>query len=221
MNQRPIGEHDKHSYETYLRTCHYGLSWGAVVAGAFVAIGISFLLDLFGLGIGLSAYSTATTENGATALAFGGYVGILLGVMVAMFVAGCVSGFIARPKCTHGCHGVLYGFLAWCLALMLSFVLTTATSQFVSYHYRVLSSSNIHNIMGTSDRTAPAVQAASDRHASNTTVVVNDEKAAKAASKTVFLLFLLFFAGALSACFGGYTAVKRCRTDEDFVRNHK
>lgn len=200
----PISEHEKQSREICPRgICSRGLSWSAIIAGAFVAIGLSFLLNLFDIGIGLSAYSTTTTEKGARALAFGGYIAMVIGVMVAMFVAGWVSGFIAKPKCTSGCHGVLYGFLTWCLALILSFILLGQATQFVSHQYRALSNSNATHLSVTTAASLPA-------GAAKASVEVTDEKAAKALAESIFLVFILFFAGAVSASFGGYVAVKRC-----------
>src|SRR5436190_15732131 len=116
MNQRSGFEQEKPAQGGYMKNCHFhSLSWTAVMAGAFVAIGLAFLINLFGIGIGLSAYGSTSTETGAHALAFGGYIAMIFGAMVVMFVAGGVSGMIARPHCATGCHGILYGFLTWCL----------------------------------------------------------------------------------------------------------
>jgi uncharacterized membrane protein len=190
-----------------VKSCGGCLSWRAILAGALVAIGLSFLLNLFGVGIGLSAFAISDTKTEALALAFGGYIAMVVSVMIAMFVAGWVAGFIAHPKCPSGCHGILYGFLTWCLALILSIFLVSSMGRFMSYQYNALSNANVTNITMTSNDASPLVSANVGKE--HTTVAVSDEKA-KEMSKSVFLLFLLFFAGALSACFGGYSAVKRC-----------
>lgn len=212
MNTKPIIEQEKQIHGDCVKSfCFHGLSWTAIIAGAFVAIGLSFLLNLFDIGIGLSAFSTATTEKGAHALAFGGYIAMVIGVMVSMFVAGWVSGFIAKPKCISGCHGILYGFLTWCLALILSFFLVGHATQFINYQYRALSNSNTTHFRAASiDAFPTATYTKNETEATKTTTEINDEKAAKVLAESVFLLFILFFSSALAACFGGYTAVKNC-----------
>lgn len=220
MNKGPVVNRETHIHEEpIVPGCRNYLSWTAIVAGAFVAIGISFLFDLFGMGIGLSAYSVTTTQTGANALAFGGYVAMVLAGMIAMFAGGWVSGYIGRPTCIQGCHGILYGFITWCLALILSFILVAYAADFMTFQYRALTNSNISNFTTTSNTAMPsfsptgrnAAGAANTGGGRNTEVNVNDEQAAKETAKTVLMLFLLFFAGALASAFGGYTAVKRCR----------
>ena len=40
---------------------HSHICWSAIFAGAFVGVGLGFLLHLFGSAIGLSAYSSNST----------------------------------------------------------------------------------------------------------------------------------------------------------------
>jgi len=54
------------------------ISWTAIFVGAIVAVGLSFLLNLFGIAIGLSAFTLST--DGASVLAVGGLVGMIIGV---------------------------------------------------------------------------------------------------------------------------------------------
>lgn len=51
-----------------------------------------------------------------------------------MGVAGFVAGYLARFYHCY-CHGgVIYGFITWSLALMLSALLTLPIIQYVSFH---------------------------------------------------------------------------------------
>src|SRR5829696_1753638 len=92
-----------HSHES---TC---FSWKPIIVGALVAIGLSFLLNLFSAAIGLSAY-TADTQ-GMQNVAIGGLIATALGIVVAMFVSGWVAGYLGNPFCEKRHLGALYGFL--------------------------------------------------------------------------------------------------------------
>lgn len=220
MNKGSVVNRETHIHEEHIvPVCKHYLSWTAIIAGAFVAIGISFLFDLFGMGISLSAYSATTTQTGANALAFGGYIAMVFASMIAMFAGGWVSGYIGRPICTTGCHGILYGFVTWCLALILSFILVAYAADFMTFQYRALTNSNISNVAMPSNTAMQAMSAFSRNEANagvtgggrNAGMTMTDEAAAKETAKNLLLIFLLFFAGALASAFGGYIAVKRCR----------
>jgi hypothetical protein len=149
-----------------------------------------------------------TTEATARTFEFTGYIVMVLAVMVAMFFSGWVAGFIGRPAATRYLHGILYGLLSWCLALILSFMLVSDISQFMSYQYRSLTNANVASIAMISSPLAENAYNRAEtpiRNMIERGQVLRDENVAK----TVFLLFLISFAGLLSACFGGYMAIKR------------
>ncbi len=64
-------------------------SWTAVLAGAIVGVGISFLLNLFNLAMGISSFTMA--ESGVITIAIGGFIGILIATLVSTFFTGWVS----------------------------------------------------------------------------------------------------------------------------------
>ncbi len=209
MNQKIVAEREINVHEKHGKCCfHCGISWKAIFSGAVVAVGLTFLLDLFGMGIGLSAYSVTTTQGEAKAFAYGGYIAIVLAGMIAMFIAGWVAGFIGRPNCINGCHGLLYGFITWCLALIISFLLLGYGTQYTESKYNTLTHAKKAEMNINANQNTSLISIAT-AHKADTTV--KTEKEAKEEAKGFFLLFLLFIASALSAAFGGYTAVKRCR----------
>src|SRR5262245_61097816 len=104
-------------------------SWRAVLAGALVAVGLSFLLNLFSLAIGLTAFNV---KDGALSLAIGGFIGMLIGVIAIMFFAGWVSGYLARHPNHDPRFGVFYGLAAWCLGLVITLILASQISQFIT-----------------------------------------------------------------------------------------
>src|SRR5690349_14288427 len=93
------------------------ISWSAVFVGAFAAIGLSFLLSLFSTAIGLSIYTV--NPEGVTKLAVGGMLGFAIGIIATMFFSGWLAGYFGRSHCDKKCCGAIYGFISWCVALVL------------------------------------------------------------------------------------------------------
>lgn len=106
------------------------ISWTAIFIGAIVGIGLSFLLGLFGAAIGLSIFSMGA--NGVITLAVGGLIGIAICIIVSMLAAGYTAGYLGRLYCPRHNLGILYGFSAWTVALMLSAILTTHMSSYLA-----------------------------------------------------------------------------------------
>lgn len=193
------------------------ISWTAVITGALVGIGLSFLLNLFGISIGLSAFTT--DKEGMAVLAIGGFIGMLIGGVVSMFVAGWVSGFLARSYCDNKRFGVLYGFTSWCLALLITLIISLHAGQLVAFNFYSLmdnkpfSSALGQSSTGTSTVFSPNRRAdtrESTSRSSQTEVTSSQEQKANAAGMSLFLTFVLFFLGALASCFGGYFGLCRC-----------
>jgi len=156
-------------------------SWSAILAGAFVATGLGFLLNLFGIAIGLSMIRN--TPDGINALAAGGYAGLLIGTVASMFTAGFTAGFLGALSQTKRNLGVLYGFTAWCAGLILAAVLTSYITQYVSAYADLVTG---HAAITAMDNGIAA------------------QKSAAHPAAGMFLIFLLFFTGAVSGCFGGH-----------------
>jgi hypothetical protein len=99
------------SRETIIDRRSSALRWGAVVAGAAVAVGIWLLLQLFGMGVALVALDEHDLQLGA---------GSVLWSLVSAAVAFGLGGFLAARLAGHhnqivaGTHAVL----AWSLAAL-------------------------------------------------------------------------------------------------------
>jgi len=190
---------DKHCY-SFKR-----ISWTAIVVGALIGVGLGFLLNLFGIAIGLS--TTTVSTNGAMAVAIGGFIGILIGVIISMGIAGYAAGYLGRFYCPKRNLGILYGFTTWSLALLLSAVITTQISNYLSTYS--------HTITGTSLVISSQNQ--------NEEVKTNNTSANPEVTKFMaspnslaygaFILFALFFVGAISSCLGACWAMT-CRRDD-------
>ena len=186
---------------TVTRVC-----WAAVLAGALVGVGLGFLLNLFSMAIGLSAYSS--TPTGAEVLAIGGVIGLLIGVIAAMGTAGFVSGYLGRFHHCY-CHGgVLYGFITWSLALMLSAVLIIPMSHYVSFYEENLSPS-VASVEMTNAIAGNNAMTGEQNPAQN----VSAHTQAKNLAWSGWILFGLFFIGALSSCIGACYGM-RCKREE-------
>jgi hypothetical protein len=175
--------------------CIQSFSWTPVILGALTALGLGFLLDLFGKGIGLTLYTTDI--NGATALAIGGFLGMIIGSIAAMFTAGFIAGFFAAPTCSKKNYGIVYGFAAWCLSLLLIAGFSSAMSNMG----HTLSG---EMITSTKEIGATTQNVTSRLHPATDLGDTAAEKKVRAVGIITFSMFVLFFIGAFSACIGGY-----------------
>ena len=116
-----------------------GVTWSAIIAGAFVAAAVSLVLLILGSGVGLA--SVSPWENaGVSAAGFG--IGAAIWLVVVQFVASGLGGYLAgrlRSKWVGiqsnevFFRDTAHGFLAWAVATVFTFaVLATAVSSIVS-----------------------------------------------------------------------------------------
>ncbi len=115
-----------------------GVSWGAVMAGAFGAAALSLALLALGAGIGFSSVSP-WTHNGASASAIGwGAIGwMVLMQLLASALAGYLAGRLRTKWVNVHTHEVYFrdtahGFLAWSVGMVLTAgFLTSAAATLV------------------------------------------------------------------------------------------
>lgn len=113
-----------------------GISWSAVIGGAFAAAALSLALLILGAGTGLSAISP-WSSRGASASAVG--AGAIIWLIVIEILASAMGGYLAgrlRTKWvnvhTHEVYfrDTAHGFLVWCVGLVVTaaFLATAAAS---------------------------------------------------------------------------------------------
>jgi hypothetical protein len=99
-----------------------GVSWGAILAGAFAAAALSFILIILGFGLGFSAVSP-WSGSGVTAQTIG--ISTILWLAFTQIAASAMGGYMAgrlRVKwaAVHGdevyFRDTAHGFLAWAVA---------------------------------------------------------------------------------------------------------
>lgn len=113
-----------------------GVSWGAVIAGAFVTAAIGLLLMTLGAGMGLSSISIWPTARGPLAhVATGAVVWIILVQLLAGALGGYVAGRLRTKWTAVHTHEVYFrdtahGLLVWAVSVVVSTALlgTFATS---------------------------------------------------------------------------------------------
>ena len=111
------------------------LSWGAILAGAILALMIQFMLGLFGLGVGLSS----PTGPASGIVSLGGLWAVfvvLVGVFAGAFAAARFAGIPSRID------GALHGIVTWAVtALLALYLLTSGAASLVGGAFGVLGQS--------------------------------------------------------------------------------
>jgi hypothetical protein len=114
-----------------------GVSWPAVIAGAFVAAALSLILLALGAGLGLSSVSL-WSNAGASASTIG--MAAVLWLIVMQIISSSVGGYLAGRLRTKWANihtdevyfrDTAHGFLAWAVALVITaaFLASAATSM--------------------------------------------------------------------------------------------
>lgn len=182
------------------------ISFKAILAGAFVAIGLGFLLNLFGTAIGLSAFTMG--PNGSLVTVVGGFIGLVVGVFVTQLAAGFVAGYLGATAHHRRHLGIIYGFTTWSVALVLSAFIIGNVSQYTTAYTHMVGPVAEG---GQSKAEASNAKAMKAKSGEATQEIATADAASLA--RAAFSVFALFFIGALSACMGACIAIP-CRKDE-------
>ncbi|HEY4136346.1 MAG TPA: hypothetical protein VGO34_14155 [Alphaproteobacteria bacterium] len=94
------------------------VSWGAVIAGAIVAIAVGALLSVLGVAVGattIDAVERASPSAGTLGLASG--IWATFAALLAMGIGGYVAARLSGT--TSNQDGILHGLTVWALALLL------------------------------------------------------------------------------------------------------
>lgn len=117
------------------------ISWGAILAGAVLALMIQFMLGLLGLGIGLTGAEalTAGSSAGTSLLSVAGIwslLVVLIGVFAGAYAAARFAGIPDKID------GMLHGVVTWAVAgLFALYLLVSGASNMVGSAFGVLGQS--------------------------------------------------------------------------------
>jgi hypothetical protein len=174
------------------------LSWGAVLTGALVALGLTFLFNLLTIALGLSLYTQST--DGAKVLTFAGYAWVLIGGYIILFISGWIAGRLVHHHCIlHWCNGILHGFVTWTVYLILSMMV-------LSYMATPASVSLLRTtFMSITDESTTSINP--DRQSDSKSTPQTVHKAGHVA----FGSFFIFLVGALGCAAGAAYGVRERR----------
>jgi hypothetical protein len=96
------------------------VSWGAIFAGAILALAISLLCATLGAAVGLSVHDRVAVDNLKTGTMAWAYIS----TFVALFVGGLVTSLLTVGE--NKAEAILHGILMW--ALLLGILLTLGAS---------------------------------------------------------------------------------------------
>lgn len=192
--------------------CSRKLSWKAIMAGALVAVGLTFLFNVLTVGLNLSLFTH--NENGQDILVFATLAWMVAGGYMILFLSGWIAG---KQRCCgcygdsfHATSGFLHGFLVWTVYLIIAVVLISllADTPTMLYIQKAFFNITLPNVMSGTLSAENAVAAAQNVQTVN-----------KLGLGTLST-FLIFFMGALGASLGGYCGTKhsehcrkKCLTD--------
>jgi hypothetical protein len=116
----------------------FGVSWRAVIAGAFVAAALSLALLALGTGIGLSVISPwANVGASASAVGWTAITWLILMQLIASSMGGYLAGRLRTKWVRVHTHEVYFrdtahGFLVWAVGLVITAAfLTSATTSMI------------------------------------------------------------------------------------------
>src|SRR3954465_2593955 len=100
----------------------FRVSWGAVFAGAVVAVAIGLMLNALGVGVGATTVD-ATARNTPSASNFG--IGAAIWVLVSNLIGLAVGGYVAArlSGTSDKTDGTLHGLAVWGATFLISAVL--------------------------------------------------------------------------------------------------
>ncbi|MFC7333899.1 hypothetical protein [Rhodocista pekingensis] len=102
------------------------ISWGAVFAGVVLGLAVNLLLNLLGIGIGLTTIDPAQADGSPAAgsLGIGAAIWWVLAMLASTFLGGYTAAHLAGTR-QRG-DGILHGLVAWAFLLLLTFYLVTS-----------------------------------------------------------------------------------------------
>ncbi|MGI4870327.1 MAG: hypothetical protein ACRYFX_04005 [Janthinobacterium lividum] len=122
--------HEPHQLETTGLAAIKRISWGAVFAGALLAIVLQLALSLLGMGIGLGTIDPLTEQNPLSGIGIGAAIWWLVSMLASLYLGATVASRLAgMPRPTDG---LLHGLLTWAVVTLLTFyLLTTAVGRII------------------------------------------------------------------------------------------
>jgi len=120
------------------------VSWGAILAGAFVSLAVYALLGALGVALGMSMVQSGRADHIGT----GAGVWAIVSLLIALFAGGCVT-----TRCTAGeskREAIMYGAILW--GVMFFMILWTTGTLLRTSGNMIVGSANVANTSSLNDR---------------------------------------------------------------------
>lgn len=187
-------------------------SWTAAFVGALVGLGLAFLAHLLILGVGLVTFNP--DQHTIFLLTMVGLALAAVFTYLTMFIGGWVAGRLARNCCFahhHTCgRGMLHGFTAWCLALIIGFMLIPHMHKLPLRPYVMQQTVS-----------QPAVNTTTQVVVKTDNTAVNVVEMKHNLGKITLVVFGLSLLGALAGAVGGSCGIKHKSKDEECLIEEK
>lgn len=113
-HERRTGERRRIAYPGLFASDGMKVSWGGILGGVLVALGVLVLLMALGVAVGISAVDPASTEATKVGAGAGIWAGVSL--LLALFLGGFVS---TRIGATYDSQTAFFaGFLVWVVSIV-------------------------------------------------------------------------------------------------------
>ncbi|MFA6037002.1 MAG: hypothetical protein WC748_02620 [Legionellales bacterium] len=179
-----------------------GISWGAILAGVFVALSVASILNLLGLGLDLIALGNSKNPHTITLLST---LWIVLSSIFAMLAGGWVAGRMCGPQLAT--EGALHGIVMCGVSIFLTFLLASSVGSMLG----VMSTIVAHNVVVVEHHqnndmnmaATPDNQNMNQLQQNRQDNVMHAKEASKGLGLVVLLFFVSFLLSAIAAAFGG------------------
>ncbi len=195
----------------HCQPCGKIISWNAILIGALVALGLTFLFNLLTVAIGLTLFTK--DPSGQMILTFAGFAWILIGGYVILFLAGWAAGrIVSHRHSLHGANGALHGFLAWTAYLLISL--------FALSHMAADSAAVLLRTVAVNTQTQNEITLSSPNVSNNDVANTRAESRAESREEVkkinksglaTFATFFIFLVGAIGCCVGASYGIRESR----------
>jgi hypothetical protein len=175
-----------------------GLSWAAIIGGAFAAAALALILLMLGLGLGLSSISPwSPAGTWSTAIGVGTIVWLILTQALASAMGGYLAGRLRTKWVSIHSDEVYFrdtahGFLAWAVAVVITAAFLTSAATSIVGAGVVLGGAAAAGTAITKATMTPGNQAAADATALRQETPIRQGESGPASGATAYYTDALF-----------------------------
>jgi len=188
-------------------------SWGAIIAGVIMTLGIWLLFGVLGAAVGLSVLGTGSP--GEAGMGLGAMIWCVASGLVALFFGGFIAGRFSGLW--RRADGLWHGAIMWSLAAIAAVLMISALMGPLVPRTTNAGTSPMAHAAGTAEITPPAGQTGAELR--QTAAYANDAvvqaahqaQAGGLAMSTAWGIFALLLPGLITAMLGGAAGISASR----------